>query len=108
MVAKTKKLASTIIGKRELADRVHNSKEKNSLTRSQIEEVIGESLEEIKKALVGKEEIRFPSYFSLKTFMAKPRIAMNLKTKKKMTIPAKRRVKFSVSKNFKESVANGK
>jgi len=40
--------------------------------------------------------------------MAKPRIAMNLKTKKKMNIPAKRRVKFTISSILKEMVAIGK
>ncbi|MDR1670530.1 MAG: HU family DNA-binding protein [Spiroplasmataceae bacterium] len=101
--------SSSIVTKSGLADRIKDSKFKNnSLTKAQIEAVINETLEELKKALVKKEEIRFPGYFSFKTFMAKPRIAMNLKTKKKMTIPAKRRVKFSVSNNLKEAVANGK
>lgn len=106
---KTVKSTSSIVGKGELVDRVYSSKAKSlSLNKAQVESIINETLEEIKKALVKKEEIRFPSYFSLKTFMAKPRIAMNLKTKKKMTIPAKRRVKFTISSILKEMVANEK
>lgn len=104
-----KSSVSSIVGKKELADRVYNAKGKKiSLNKSQIEEVINESLEELKKALVKKEEVRFPGYFSFKTFMAKPRVAMNLRTKKKMNIPAKRRVKFTISSNLKELVANEK
>ena len=102
----TKKPVVTIVGKKELTDRVHNlSGKKLSLSKIQIEEIINQSLEQIKEALINKEEIRFPGYFSFKTFMAKPRIAMNLKTKEKMNIPAKRRVKFSISSNLKELVA---
>ncbi|WNE40102.1 MAG: DNA-binding protein HU [Mycoplasmataceae bacterium] len=106
---KTTKSTSSIVGKGELVDRIYNSKAKSlSLSKTQIESIVNETLEEIKKALINEEEVRFPSYFSFKTFMAKPRIAMNLKTKAKMTIPAKRRVKFSISSSLKEMVANKK
>lgn len=106
---KATKSTSSIVGKGELVDRIYNSKAKSlSLSKTQIESIVNETLEEIKKALVNKEEVRFPGYFSFKTFMAKPRIAMNLKTKAKMTIPAKRRVKFSISSSLKEMVANKK
>jgi len=111
MVTTKKVVSSTtpILGKAKLAERIHNSNSKKlSLTKAQIEIVINEALEEMKKALIKKEEIRFPNYFSLKTFMAKPRMAMNLKTKKKMMIPAKRRVKFSISLDLKQRVADGK
>jgi len=112
MVNSKKTAVSTtvsIVGKSKLAERVYNSQgKKNSLTKSQIETVIGEALEEIKKSLIKKEEIRFPSYFSVKTFMAKPRTAMNLQTKKKMMIPAKRRVRFAISLDLKKRVADGK
>jgi DNA-binding protein HU-beta len=109
VTTKAVKSTSPIVGKGELIDRIYNSKAKSlSLNKSQVESVVNEVLEEIKKALVNKEEVRFPNYFSFKTFMAKPRIAMNLKTKAKMTIPAKRRVKFSISNSLKELVANKK
>lgn len=99
----------SIVGKSKLAERIYNSHGKrNSLTKSQIETVIGEALEEIKKSLIKKEEIRFPNYFSLKTFLAKPRTAMNLKTNKKMNIPAKRRTRFAISPNLKKRIAEGK
>src|SRR4051812_1469899 len=101
--------STQIVGKSKLAEKIHSSKGKKlSLTKMQIEAVIGELLEEIKKTLIKKEEIRFPNYFSLKTFMAKPRTAMNLKTKKKMLIPAKRRTKFAISLDLKKRIAEGK
>ena len=111
VTTKKVKVSSTtpILGKAKLAERIHNSSgRKFSLTKSQIETVISEVLEEMKKALIKKEEIRFPNYFSLKTFMAKSRMAMNLKTKKKMIIPEKRRVKFAISLDLKQRVADGK
>ena len=108
MVVK-KVAAMPIVGKAKLAERVYSAKgRKLTLTKAQIETIISEMLEEIKKALIKKEEIRFPNYFSLKTFMAKPRTAMNLKTKKKMMIPAKRRTRFVISLNLKKRIAEGK
>ena|ERR1700733_3764055 len=101
--------AASIAGKSKLTERVHGSiGKKHSLTRIQVEMVIGELLEEIKKSLIKGEEVRFPNYFSLKTFMAKPRTAMNLQTKKKMTIPAKKRAQFKISTDLKERIAKGR
>jgi len=108
-IKKTAVSSNPIVGKAKLAEKIHSLKGKKlSLTKTQIETVIGELLEEIKKSLIKKEEIRFPNYFSLKTFMAKPRTAMNLKTKKKMMIPAKRRARFVISLNLKKHIAEGK
>jgi len=98
-----------IAGKSKLAERVHSSTgKKYSLTKVQVEIVVSELLEEIKKSLIKGEEVRFPNYFSLKTFMAKPRTAMNLQTKKKMMIPAKKRAQFKISTDLKERIAKGK
>jgi DNA-binding protein HU-beta len=98
-----------IVGKAKLVERVHNSKgKKNNLTKSQIEAVISGVLEEIKKSLIKKEEIRLPSYFSLKTAVQATRMAMNLQTGKKMTIPAKRVPKIKFSLDLKEEIAKAK
>ncbi|CAI2184417.1 19981_t:CDS:2 [Funneliformis geosporum] len=59
------------------------------LTKAQAEAIINEFLEQVKQALIRREELRFPGYLTLKTALQKPRVAMNLQTKKKMTIPAK-------------------
>src|SRR3954468_9161981 len=95
---KTATTKSTITSKKTLTDRISDKiGKKNNLTKSQIEAVLTEYLEQTKQALIKGEEIRFPSYFSLKTTLQKPRVAMNLQTKKKMSIPAKRvpKAKFS-------------
>jgi len=107
MVAK--KTAISIVGKSKIVERVYNAKgQKLSLTKSQIEAVVSEILEETKKSLLKGESIRFPGYFSLQTIVQKPRVAMNLQTKKKMTIPAKRVPKFKFSKDLKEEISKKK
>jgi len=105
----TKKTAVSIVGKSKLAERVYNSKGRRiSLTKSQIETVISEALEETKKALLKGEAIRFPGYYSLQTMMQKPRVAMNLQTKKKMNIPAKRVPKAKFSVDLKKEISKSK
>ena len=109
MVAKKTATSIVIVGKAKLAERVYNNKgRKLSLTKSQVEEIINEVLEETKKSLLKGETIRFPGYYSLETKLQKPRVAMNLQTKKKMTIPAKKRVQTKISTDLKERVAKGK
>ena len=105
----TAKIKTTLISKKTLTDRISEKIGKqNNLTKSQTEAVISQLLEEIKLSLVAGEEIRFPSYLSLKTTIQQARVAMNLQTKKKMNIPAKRvpKVKFSV--DLKEEIAKKK
>ncbi|CAI2185425.1 11414_t:CDS:10, partial [Funneliformis geosporum] len=73
-----------------------------------VTKIIDELLLETKKALVKGEEVRFLGYFSFKTTMTKPRIAMNLQTKKKMKVPAKKVPKCKFSTNLKEAIIEGK
>ena len=114
MVTKTnKKLikSKTIkISKSTIVNRIYEKKvvQKHNLNKSQIELVINDFLIELKHSLVHGEEIRLPSYFTLKTVITKPRVAMNLKTKDKMNIPAKNLPKIVFSKDFKEIVNNSK
>src|SRR5688572_22746440 len=101
MVTPTKKdTKSTIVSKKILVDRISAKKvvQKHALNKSQIELVINDFLSEVKKSLIHGEEIRLPSYFSFKTVMTKPRVGMNLQTKQKMTISAKRVPKIAFSK----------
>ena len=65
-------------------------------------------LTEINQALIKDEEIRLPGHFSLKTTMTSPRMAMNLQTKKKMTVPAKRVPKIRFSPELKKRIAETK
>ncbi|CAG8435195.1 5926_t:CDS:2 [Ambispora gerdemannii] len=66
--------------------------------QNQVSRIIEELLEETKKSLIKGEEVRLQGYFTLKTTMTTPRLAMNLQTGKKMKVPAKRvpKCKFSL------------
>src|SRR5947208_1311098 len=101
---------SKLVSKKTLTDRISDnlSKQKISLTKIQIETILSEFLAEIKKALIKGEEMRFPGYLSLKTTIQKPRVAMNLQTKKKMTIPAKRVPKVKFSEDLKKEIVRKK
>ena len=99
----------SLVSKKVLTDRIsENIDKKNSLNKSQIEAVLTEYLEQTKQALINGEEIRLPSYFSMKTTITKPRVAMNLQTKQKMTIPAKRVPKVKFSDDLKEQISKRK
>ena len=91
-----------ITGKKQLIERISK---KTKTPQNQVTKIIDEFLEETKKALVKGEEVRLLGYFSFKTMITKPRIAMNLQTKKKMTIPAKRVPKCKFSENLKKEIA---
>jgi DNA-binding protein HU-beta len=114
MVQKAKVVAKitnkiTLVSKKILTDRVSEKiGRKNNLTKLQTEAVISQLLEEIKLSLIKGEEIRFPGYLSLKTVITKPRVAMNLQTKKKMNVPAKRVPKVRFSVDLKETIAKKK
>ncbi|CAI2194711.1 3636_t:CDS:2 [Funneliformis geosporum] len=81
-----------------------NISKKTQTPQNQVTKIIDELLLELKKALVKGEEVRFLGYFSFKTTMTKPRIAMNLQTKKKMKVPAKKVPKCKFSTNLKEAI----
>ena len=93
---------SIIAGKKHLTERISK---KTRFPQNQVAKIIEEFLEETKKALVKGEEVRFLGYFSFKTITQKPRIAMNLQTKKKMKVPAKRVPKCKFSLGFKEEIS---
>ena len=94
-----------ITGKKQLTERISR---KTKTPQNQVAKIIDEFLEETKKSLLKGEEIRLQGYFTLKTAMTKPRIAMNLQTKKKMKVAAKRVPKCKFSTNLKEEVAQKK
>ena len=95
------------LSKKQLIDRISNSlsRQRLSLTKSEVESVLAELLEQTKKSLIKGEEIRFLGYFSLKTILTKPRMAMNLQTGKKMKVPAKRVPKCKFSISLKEEIS---
>ncbi|CAG8706880.1 2273_t:CDS:1, partial [Cetraspora pellucida] len=77
----------TITSKSQLTERISK---KTKYPQNQVAKIIEELLQETKKSLLKGEEVRLQGYFTLKTVMTAPRMAMNLQTKKKMNIPAKR------------------
>jgi len=95
---------STIVSKKLLIDRVKDEIKINIL-KNQVEEIIAEFLNQINQALIKGEEIRLLGSFTLKTTIQKPRVAMNLQTKKKMTIPAKRVPKVKFSEDLKKEIS---
>jgi len=95
----------TITGKSQLIERISK---KTRIPKNQTETTITTLLEEIKKSLVKGEEVRLLGYFTLKTTMTSPRMAMNLQTKKKMKVPAKRVLKCKFSTGLKEEIAKKK
>lgn len=97
---------TTITGKKQLIDRIANqlSRKRISFSKPQIEATITEFLSETKKSLVKGEEVRLLGYFSFKTTMTTPRMAMNLQTGKKMKVPSKRVPKCKFSVSLKEEI----
>src|SRR3954453_19198729 len=96
---------TTITGKKQLTERIS---QKTKYPQTQITQIIDELLIETKKALLKGEEVRLSGYFSLKTAITKPRMAMNLQTKKKMKVPAKRVPKCKFSIALKEEISKKK
>src|SRR5437016_6720149 len=96
---------TTITGKKQLTERISR---KTKITQNQVSKIIEEFLTETQKALVKGEEVRLQGYFSLKTAITKPRMAMNLQTKKKMKVAAKRVPKCKFSVNLKEEISQKK
>ena len=93
---------ATIAGKKQLTEKISK---KTKFPQNQVSKIIDEFLLETKKSLLKGEEVRLQGYFSLKTTMTTPRMAMNLQTKKKMKVPAKRVPKCKFSASLKEEIS---
>ena len=96
---------SPITGKKQLTERISK---KTKITQNQVSKIIEEFLEETKKSLLKGEEVRLQSYFTFKTAITKPRMAMNLQTGKKMKVAAKRVPKCKFAIGLKEEIARKK
>ena len=96
---------STITGKKQFTERIAK---KTKFPQNQVLKIIDEYLEETKKALIKGEEVRFLGYYSFKTTITKPRMAMNLQTKKKIKVPAKRVPKCKFSDSLKQEISKKK
>ncbi|CAG8553103.1 2885_t:CDS:2, partial [Cetraspora pellucida] len=89
----------TITSKSQLTERISK---KTKYPQNQVVKIIEEFLEETKKSLLKGEEVRLQGYFSFKTTITAPRMAMNLQTKKKMKVPAKREEVEQLKKEITE------
>ncbi|CAG8713936.1 4203_t:CDS:1, partial [Racocetra persica] len=91
--------------KAQLTERISK---KTKYPQNQVSRIIEELLEETKKSLLKGEEVRLQGYFTLKTVMTAPRMAMNLQTKKKMKVPSKKVPKCKFSVSLKEEISKKK
>ena len=96
---------TTIAGKKQLTERISK---KTKISQIQVAKIIDELLVETSKALIKGEEVRLLGYFSFKTTITKPRMAMNLQTGKKMKVPSKRVPKCKFSGSLKEEISKKK
>lgn len=94
---KNTKSISTV-GKTTLGERMFISNGKQySLNKNQMTEIIDLLLKEIILSLKKGEKIMLPGFFSMMIVVRNPRVAMNLQTGEKMTIPSKKAVRIKVS-----------
>ena len=99
------KNSKNLISKEILIERVSRQVD---LNKTQTKEIITSFLEAINQSLIKGEEIRLVGSFTLKTAIRSARQAMNLKTKKKMMVPAKRVPKIKFSPALKVAIAEAK
>lgn len=97
----------------DLVDRIKENIKENKETykldkinKNDIKGVINQLLTEIDEALVKGEKVDFIGHFSLFTTEQKAKVAMNLQTKQKMNIPAKRVPKVKFSSGLKMRIGN--
>ena len=89
------------IGKTELVARIAKQSGK-SLKESG--ELVSTTLDAIRDALKGGEEVRLVGFGSFVVRTAAARTGVNPQTRAKISIPAKKRVRFSAGKDLSEAV----
>jgi DNA-binding protein HU-beta len=79
---------------------------KTGKTNKDVTEIISSALETIRECLESGEEVRLINFgvFSVKKTAARP--GVNPKTREKMEVPEKMRVKFAPGKELNDAVAN--
>lgn len=78
---------------------------KSSKTNRDVTEIINATLDSIRESLEAGDEVRLINFgvFSVKESAARP--GVNPKTREKMEVPAKMRVKFAPGKELNDAVA---
>ena len=90
------------MNKKEIAKKVA---EKHSLGLGQANEVVGTVVESIIDAIAHGEEVVLRGLGTFKTKTSAGRTAFDIVRKEKFSIPARKVVKFSVSRDLKEKVS---
>ena len=103
----TKTVKKQIASRKVLIDRIFDNIDLN-ITKASAESLVSKFLIEINRSLIKGEEIMFLGHFTFKTVTQQAKIAMNLQTKKKMNIPAKRVPKAKFSADLKSEIAKKK
>ena len=89
------------IGKTELVARIAHQSGKSVKESG---ELVSTTLDAIRDALKGGEEVRLVGFGSFVVRTAAARMGVNPQTRAKIRIPAKRRVRFSAGKDLSEAV----
>lgn len=91
------------VTKADLVKRVVAKTKKNN---KEVTEVIIATLDSVKEALASGEEVRLVNFGVFRPQERAARTGVNPKTRQKMQVPAKMRVKFTPGKVLNESVAH--
>lgn len=86
------------------ADLISKVAEKSGLTKKDSELAVNGVMESLKEALKTQDKIQLIGFGTFKVVERKARKGMNIQTKKAITIPAKKAVRFVPGKTLKEIV----
>lgn len=81
---------------------------KSGYTLKDTEDFVNIFLDTVKDTLVSQEPLVLTGFGTFKVVDTKARIGRNPQNKKEMKIPASKKVKFTVGKDLKKSVIEGK
>lgn len=89
-------------------DLVDDLAEKQGITKSKSREIIDAIFDLIQKGLVTDRQVKISGFGTIEAVERKPRTAKNPQTGHKMEIEPGVRIRFKVSKKFKDSVSDAK
>lgn len=78
--------------------------EKTGITKKAAGEGLNAILDKIQETLVAGDTVTLTGFGTFKTITTKERKGINPKTKAELSIPAKKRVRFSAGKTLEDSV----
>lgn len=99
------KTASTTVGRQELSKRIS---QQAKISQKQAAEVLEATLDSIREALQGGDEVRLVGFGSFKVRQSAARKGVNPRDRKPIEVPAKERVRFFPGKELAEAVLKKK